>query len=366
MKNRSLIQRIKDGYANREGKAGRPHFAMIAYQLLTFASVIAFIVVSCTPTVTSTMKIVWEDAGPDAALSLDSGPDGGSEPDALRHSMRVSPGLGAVSAGITVSVFNADGGLIGTGLTDDTGSATIDIGDHTGIMIYEIHGCDTGCSYYEESTGTTVPFPANGTLRGVVSNVVDGKWVSGTILTTMAAAFAGVRPGPRLLSDDYTGPTLILEGSEDEKNAAIATGAAQVNAIIGVTTPIDFTAGEIYMTAATADAGADGGSLSSLLAQIDKALNATDSGLSSLAAANLFASGAALSSSATGDAGLVGLEIIKAINEGAVNANIGAINIFVLPDGGLPPLLTDIFPAADAGDDGGLTSVDLTEVHKKF
>ncbi len=361
MKNRSLIQRIKDGYANPEGKAGRPHVAMIAYQLLTFASVIAFIVVSCTPTVTSTMKIVWEDAGPDssasdATLGSGSGPDGGSEPDASRHSMRVSPGLGAVSADLTVSAFNADGGIVGTGKTDDTGIATIPIGDHTGITIYEIHGCDTGCTYYKESTGTTEPFTANDTLLGVVPSVVNGAWVSGTVLTTMAAAFAGV-----------TEATLRLEGSEEEQKAAIAKGSEQVNALLGTTAnPIDVTAGASYMTAATADAGADAGSLSGLLAEVDKALNATASGLSSLAAANLFASGAALPSSATGDAGLIGLDIILAINQGATNANIGAINIFVLPDGGLPPLLTDIFPAADAGDDGGLPSGGLIESHKKF
>lgn len=105
----------------------------------------------------------------------------------------VTPALGGFSSGATVKAIKPDGSVISSSTTDSTGSATLNLGSHSGPMTLVVSG-GTGVTYYDEKSGTNLPFGSTDTLLSVVpgSAVTSGASYGVTSLTNMAAAFAGV------------------------------------------------------------------------------------------------------------------------------------------------------------------------------
>jgi len=93
--------------------------------------------------------------------------------------------------GGTVSIYALDaagnqGALLGTAITDDDGSYSIDIGGYQGNVLVQV----TGGTYLDEATNLPVAFA--GTLRAALTNVTGTVSVAVTPLTELAVLQAGL------------------------------------------------------------------------------------------------------------------------------------------------------------------------------
>lgn len=102
-------------------------------------------------------------------------------------SVVVAPTLGRFTSGTTVVVKKADGTILKNGQIVADGTATLDIGGHTGVIVVEVQG-GAAVRYYDEASGTYVTFPAGEALRAVTVTDVSGRTqVAVTALTNAAA-----------------------------------------------------------------------------------------------------------------------------------------------------------------------------------
>jgi hypothetical protein len=142
-----------------------------------------------------------------AALIAGCGGGGGSAPVADSSSgggssgstatgITVVPALGAFTAGARIEAFDPVTGLIiGNGATtDDTGTATIDLGNHATAFILKVSGSTT-TKYFEEGlgAGTETNFSSNDVMLALVpasAAVTVSSSIGVTPLTHMAAGFA--------------------------------------------------------------------------------------------------------------------------------------------------------------------------------
>ena len=203
-----------------------------------------------------------------------------SKSDSADTKVKVTPGLGGVGESVLVSLFKGSGEELGTGTTDATGATLIDIGDYKGPTVMMSRGCDT-CTYFQESSGTTVPFTATDTLLSVVPNTVPGGYYSITPVTTMAAQNSGV-----------TATSLKVAGdTHPAQQLAMQQGLTKTYATLGLAgDSIDITAGAPFPTESRPeiDGKEPGAGNAALLASMDQQL--AKEGLTSIQAANMFVS----------------------------------------------------------------------------
>lgn len=156
------------------------------------------------------------------------GGGGGGNPQtaASTNTISVTPALGGVSAGVSVSIFDAQAGtLLGsetTSLVSGLGTANISIpSTFTGIAIVKVNGCNT-CTYLDERTLQPVAFGTSDSLLAVLPSpsTSQDRSVSVSTLTNMAAAKLGVT------SSSFSGTTFTAPAtpiSETSLNTAVAT-----------------------------------------------------------------------------------------------------------------------------------------------
>ncbi|MFZ4760056.1 MAG: hypothetical protein ACOYLX_17965, partial [Burkholderiaceae bacterium] len=129
------------------------------------------------------------------ALALAGCGGGGSDSIALVPvSSSAQPQLGAFSAGASVAYFRPDGSSLGSGLTDASGKAIIDLGTYTGPFSVVINGA-SGVTYYDEADGQNKPFGVGASMMAIVKGSAGGlNTVGVTPLTNAAARLAGLSP----------------------------------------------------------------------------------------------------------------------------------------------------------------------------
>lgn len=121
------------------------------------------------------------------------GSSSGDMPVATSGMVTVSPALGKFSAGAKITIKNLSGTTVGTGTTDSTGTATINIGSHSGAMLIEVTG-GPGVTYFDENHPLTPrPFGASDTLSAIAP-AVQGT-IGVTAATNAAVAYAKYKNG---------------------------------------------------------------------------------------------------------------------------------------------------------------------------
>jgi hypothetical protein len=93
------------------------------------------------------------------------------------NNVTVSPSLGKFSAGAHVTIKNAAGTSVGTANTTDAGTATVNIGSHTGAVVIEVTG-DTNVTYYDEGSKRSQPFGAAAVLRAIAPSAATAVGVT--------------------------------------------------------------------------------------------------------------------------------------------------------------------------------------------
>ena len=115
---------------------------------------------------------------------------------AVETSVDVTPALGGVSAGVLVSLFDAQSGaLLASAVTQQVplGTARLTLRDFQGNLVVKVEGAP-GATYYDERSGSAVPFPAGKPLLAVASGIGGGTAASlgVTHLTHAVSAMLGV------------------------------------------------------------------------------------------------------------------------------------------------------------------------------
>jgi hypothetical protein len=130
---------------------------------------------------------------------------GGSDSDSIAVAPTVSVSssaqaqLGSFSAGASVVYFRPDGTTLGTGTTDASGKAAVDLGSYTGPFTVRVSG-GPGVTYYDEADRTNKPFGSSASLMAIVKGSVGGlNSVGVTPLTHAAARLAGLNAASPVL-----------------------------------------------------------------------------------------------------------------------------------------------------------------------
>lgn len=149
---------------------------------------------------------------------------GGSTTAPVQTTVTVTPALGGFSAGANVKAVKPDGSTIASGTTDSSGSATLNFADYDGPFTLVVTG-GTGVTYFDEKSGTNLPFSSTDSLLSVVpaNTINSGVSYGVTPLTNMAAAFAGV---------NTTG--VISGSSTDAINTTITNAVAKTQLTVGI------------------------------------------------------------------------------------------------------------------------------------
>lgn len=153
----------------------------------------------------------------------------------------VTPSLGAVYGG-TVTVYSANGTLLGTGTTSTTdGKANVALTDYAaGTPIVIKLALNTGTTYFNEKTGANATVSTAASLLSTVNSIVANQAVGVTPLTNMAAKLAG------LSSASVGSGTLSTPVTAD----AIYTAVAKTNLALGLPAGTNILAAPVPATAA--------------------------------------------------------------------------------------------------------------------
>ncbi len=119
----------------------------------------------------------------------------------------VVPALGAFGDGNTVTAYDTHGAQITSAITT-VGRATLTIPPSLTTLILQASGCAT-CTYYDEGTKTNRPFGPSARMRALVTQIVSTKVYAVTLLTDMAATFAGVHADPPTLMTVADSPRVL-------------------------------------------------------------------------------------------------------------------------------------------------------------
>ena len=99
----------------------------------------------------------------------------------------VTPSLGKFSTGCSVEVRKSSGELLGSAPITSTGAAIVKItADYAGPIIAQVKGAATGCTYFDEATGTDKPFGVDKQLSAITDGVRTNLGVNA--LTNLSAA----------------------------------------------------------------------------------------------------------------------------------------------------------------------------------
>lgn len=125
----------------------------------------------------------------------------------------ITPALGGVSAGVLVTLFNAQtGAQLAQGLTQQVplGTARLTLRDFQGAVVIKVEGAP-GATYYDERSGTAVPFPASKVLLSVAPDIGGGSAASlgVTPLTHALSAMVGVTTD-RFSGANFTPPSTAI------------------------------------------------------------------------------------------------------------------------------------------------------------
>ena len=152
------------------------------------------------------------------------GGGGGTSP--ASNLLSVTPALGGVSAGVNVTVFDAQtGAQLGTATTtvvNGLGTASISIpATFTGIAVIKVSGCSS-CTYLDERTFQPVTFGTSDSLLAVMPSNSSGqdRSIGVSTLTNMAAAKLGVTSNS-FNGTTFTPPTIQI--TTTNLNAAVST-----------------------------------------------------------------------------------------------------------------------------------------------
>lgn len=95
------------------------------------------------------------------------GGGGGGDTVAASNTVTVSPSLGKFSAGAKVTIKNLSGATLGTGDTTSAGTASVNIGTHSGPILIEVAG-GTGVTYFDENDKSSKSFGSSEKLTAIV------------------------------------------------------------------------------------------------------------------------------------------------------------------------------------------------------
>lgn len=153
------------------------------------------------------------------ALSACGG-GGGDDPPPTppTSSVKVAPSLGMFSTGTPVVVRSLAGAQVGSGSIGSDGTATVNIGTHSGPIVVSVSGGGT-VNYFNEATGATENFPAGKTLEAV-------------------APAGSTSVGVTVLSDAVKRKLEAAGGLANANNTAINAANAKVAAVFGLTSAI--------------------------------------------------------------------------------------------------------------------------------
>ena len=155
--------------------------------------------------------------------------------------MVVTPSLGAVYGG-TVSVYSANGSLLGTATTSTTdGKANLNLTDYAaGTPVIVKLTLNTGTTYFNEKTGSNSTVSSAASLLSTVPAITANQAVGVTPLTNMAAKLAG------LSSSAVGSGTLATPVTADN----IYTAVAKTNLALGLPANTNILAAPVPATAA--------------------------------------------------------------------------------------------------------------------
>lgn len=156
------------------------------------------------------------------ALPLAIGLSGCDPTDATPAStaLSITPSLGMVR-NATVQVRNSSNVVVGTGSTDANGQATV-TATGSGPFVIEVLG-DANAEYFDESTGTFLPFRAPDALRAIAPTGVTSIGVTG--LTDMAHALWDANDVP------------LSNANINAANGAILSALGSLPALSSILTP---------------------------------------------------------------------------------------------------------------------------------
>lgn len=148
---------------------------------------------------------------------------GGSSTAPVQTSVTVTPALGGFSSGANVTAISPSGATIASGTTGANGSATLDFAGYSGPFTLVVTG-GPSVTYYDEKSGTNLPFGATDSILSVVpaTTIQSGVSYGVTSLTNMAAAFAGVTK------------TGVIAGSSDAVNTTLTNAVAKTQLTLGI------------------------------------------------------------------------------------------------------------------------------------
>lgn len=148
------------------------------------------------------------------------GGGGGSDSAPATNTVTVSPSLGKFSAGAKVTIKNLSGTTLGTGDTTSAGTASVNIGTHSGPILIEVAG-GAGVTYFDESDKSSQPFGASEKLSALApafnANI-------GVTAATHAAVAAVKAKNSTLIPSSLTADNIQLANSK----IAAALGIADV------------------------------------------------------------------------------------------------------------------------------------------
>ena len=154
-----------------------------------------------------------------AACGGGSSPEetGPAKPATVETIVDVTPALGGVSAGVSVTLFDAvTGARLAQGLTQQVpmGTARLTLRDFQGAVVVKVEG-GPGATYFDERTGTAVPFPAGKVLLSVAPNIGGGTAASlgVTPLTHALSAMMGVT-ATNFSGSSFTPPSTPITTAE--------------------------------------------------------------------------------------------------------------------------------------------------------
>ncbi|MCB1659680.1 MAG: hypothetical protein KDI39_15790 [Pseudomonadales bacterium] len=104
----------------------------------------------------------------------------------------VTPSLGKILNAKVVLKNAKTGAELGSGKTDDTGTAKINTQKTTDPVVVEVQGVDgaQGATYFDEAKNDNIPLPATQKIRAIVPTLADNANVGVTVLTEFATQAA--------------------------------------------------------------------------------------------------------------------------------------------------------------------------------
>lgn len=145
---------------------------------------------------------------------------GGGDTTPSTNTVTVSPSLGKFSAGAKVTIKNLSGTTLGTGDTTSAGTASVNIGSHSGPILIEVAG-SLGVTYFDENDNSSKSF---GTSEKLTAIAPAFNASIGVTAATHAAVAAIKAKNSNQIPSSFTADGIQLANSK----IAAALGIADV------------------------------------------------------------------------------------------------------------------------------------------